>query len=197
MTSFPVRFDNVDQLLVKFSDADKFPARSGEADEFPGGGIMLLFLRPTRRLCYSSIASTVIASSFHAPAVSNNQEEEPALFKLKSERDPAKLFNLFQANATNHLVFENHFAFEDTVSRLARARRFDFIEKLLENQKTLPQGRHEGFVVRIIMLYGKAGVTNHALDTFYNMDLYGCKRTVKSFNAALKVLTLKPDLRTI
>ncbi|CAH8378905.1 unnamed protein product [Eruca vesicaria subsp. sativa] len=140
----------------------------------------------------SSIAATALTSTSHVPPESNHKD--PALVKLKSERDPEKLYNLFKSNATNHLVVENRFAFQDTVSRLAGANRFDYIEELLEHQKTLPQGKREGFIVRIIMLYGKAGMIKHALDSFYNMD---CKRTVKSFNAALKVLTLKPDLDTI
>ncbi|MBA0723783.1 hypothetical protein Golax_004338 [Gossypium laxum] len=123
--------------------------------------------------------------------------EESALSKLKSERDPDKLFNLFKANAHNKLVVENRFAFEDTVSRLAGAGRFDHIEHLLEHQKTLPQGRREGFIMRIIMLYGKAGMVKHAIDTFRDMHLYGCKRTVKSLNATLKVLSQTHDLRTI
>ncbi|ESQ27046.1 hypothetical protein EUTSA_v10018671mg [Eutrema salsugineum] len=160
----------------------------------------MLSLRPIRRFCHSS--SFIATGSAHIPTESNLSQglkplEEPALVKLKSERDPEKLFKLFKANATNQLVIENRFAFEDTVSRLAGARRFDFIEDLLEHQKTLRQGRREGFIVRIIMLYGKAGMTKHALDTFYDMDSYGCKRTVKSFNATLKVLTLKPDLHAI
>ncbi|CAH1439205.1 unnamed protein product [Lactuca virosa] len=92
--------------------------------------------------------------------------EEPALIKLKAERDPEKLFHLFKANANNRLVIENLVAFEDTVSRLAGAGRFDYIEQLLEHQKALPQGRREGFIMRIIMLYGKAGMVNHAIDTF-------------------------------
>lgn len=123
--------------------------------------------------------------------------EESALSKLKSERDPDKLFNLFKANAHNKLVVENRFAFEDTVSRLAGAGRFDHIEHLLEHQKTLPQGRREGFIMRIIMLYGKAGMVQHAIDTFRDMHLYGCKRTVKSLNATLKVLSQTRDLRAI
>ncbi|KAL3840962.1 hypothetical protein ACJIZ3_025553 [Penstemon smallii] len=123
--------------------------------------------------------------------------DEPALVKLKNERDPEKLFVLFKANAHNKVVIENRFAFEDTVSRLAGAGRFDYIENLLEQQKTLPQGRREGFILRIIMLYGSAGMTKHAIDTFSNMHLYGCKRTVKSFNAALKVLTQSRDLGAI
>ncbi|KAE8689920.1 Pentatricopeptide repeat-containing protein [Hibiscus syriacus] len=48
--------------------------------------------------------------------------------------------------------------------------------------------------MRIIMLYGKAGMVKHAINTFLDMHLYGCKRTVKSFNAALKVLIQTRDL---
>ncbi|XP_071725511.1 pentatricopeptide repeat-containing protein At1g80150, mitochondrial-like [Rutidosis leptorrhynchoides] len=120
--------------------------------------------------------------------------ELPALVKLKAERNPEKLFQLFKDNARNRLVVENTVAFEDTVSRLAGAKRFDYIKELLEDQKALPQGRREGFVMRIIMLYGKAGMFKHAVKTFKDMHLYGCKRTVKSFNAALKVLAKSGDL---
>uniref|UniRef100_A0A6N2MZS7 Pentacotripeptide-repeat region of PRORP domain-containing protein n=1 Tax=Salix viminalis TaxID=40686 RepID=A0A6N2MZS7_SALVM len=161
----------------------------------------MLSLRITRRLC--NFAAAVSLTHSHA-AESNriqnqNQKplEEPALVKLKAERDPDKLFNLFKANAENRLVVENRFAFEDTVSRLAGAHRFDYIDHLLEHQKTLPQGRREGFMVRIIMLYGKAGMVKHAIDTLYNMHLHGCKRTVKSVNAALKVLSGTRDLAAI
>lgn len=159
----------------------------------------MLSLRSFRRFCHT-VAS--IASTDTPAAVSNCIQnlkplEEPALVKLKNERDPERLFHLFKANAHNRIVIENRFAFEDTVSRLAGAGRFDYIEHLLEHQKTLPQGRREGFIVRIIMLYGKAGMTKHAIDTFYDMHLYGCQRTVKSFNAALKVLTSTRDLGAI
>ncbi|KAK2974388.1 hypothetical protein RJ640_021244 [Escallonia rubra] len=158
----------------------------------------------TAAIATAPIKSTDSATSSCSPpiVVSNNTRkpitvEEPALFKLKAERDPEKLFQLFKANAHNKIVIENRFAFEDTVSRLAGARRFDYIEELLEHQKTLRQGRREGFIVRIIMLYGKAGMINQAVDTYYNMHLYGCRRTVKSFNAALKVLTQTRDLAAI
>ncbi|XAR53211.1 hypothetical protein NMG60_11021671 [Bertholletia excelsa] len=142
-----------------------------------------------------NFASRVDATPFHKDK--GLELEEPALIRLKAERNPDKLFELFRANANNRLVIENRFAFEDTVSRLAGAGRFDYIENLLEHQKSLPQGRREGFIVRIIMLYGKAGMIKHAVDTFHNMHLYGCRRTVKSFNAALKVLTKTRDLAAI
>ncbi|RAL43234.1 hypothetical protein DM860_015124 [Cuscuta australis] len=123
--------------------------------------------------------------------------DEPALIKLKKERDPHKLFNLFRENAQNKLVIENRFAFIVAVSRLAGAGRFDYIQTLLEEQKALPQGRREGFMVRIIMLYGSVGMMKNAINTFYDMHLYGCQRTVKSLNAALKVLTLSRDSEAI
>lgn len=147
----------------------------------------------------SSSALTITAAAKLSTKTPTNTipVQEPALIKLKSERDPDKLFQLFKSNANNRLVIENRFAFQDTVSRLAGARRFDYIEELLEQQKALPQGRREGFVVRIIMLYGKAGMFKHAVKTFYDMQLYGCKPTVKSFNAALLVLTQTRDLTAI
>ncbi|PIA65641.1 hypothetical protein AQUCO_00100862v1 [Aquilegia coerulea] len=150
----------------------------------------MLYLRPIRRFCTAISSPNIFKSSI-------SMNESSALVKLKNERNPDKLFHLFKANAQNRLVVENRFAFEDTVSRLVGARRFDYIEQLLEQQKTLPQGRREGFIVRIIMLYGNAGMTKHAVETFYNMHLFGCSRTVKSFNAALKVLTQTRDLHVI
>ncbi|XP_042496757.1 pentatricopeptide repeat-containing protein At1g80150, mitochondrial [Macadamia integrifolia] len=155
----------------------------------------MLSLRPVRRFCVeiTAAAATTISTQISKPKTL----DEPALVKLKAERDPDKLFHLFKANAHNRLVIENRFAFEDTVSRLAGANRFDYIENLLEHQKTLAQGRREGFIVRIIMLYGKVGMMEHALQTFYTMHLFGCTRTVMSFNAALKVLAQTLDLGAI
>ncbi|KAL6539138.1 hypothetical protein OROGR_011787 [Orobanche gracilis] len=166
----------------------------------------MLTLRLIRRFCtipHHSFADTVAASSIKSPTevmktVKKTIEiNEPALIKLKNERNPDNLFNLFKANAENRVVVENRFAFEDTFSRLAGAGRLDYIENLLEHQKTLPQGRREGFVIRIITLYGRAGMVKHAVNTFCDMHLFGCKRTVKSFNAALKVLSQSRDLEAI
>ncbi|KAG8047677.1 hypothetical protein GUJ93_ZPchr0008g13422 [Zizania palustris] len=114
--------------------------------------------------------------------------EPPVLVKIKNERNPERLYELFKANAHNHLLVENRYAFEDTVARLSGARRNDLVEEILEQHKALPQGRREGFVVRIIVLYGKARMPDHALRTFRDMEAYGCPRTAKSLNATMKVL---------
>ncbi|RLM61901.1 pentatricopeptide repeat-containing protein [Panicum miliaceum] len=123
-----------------------------------------------------------------SPAAAAKEEQQPVLLRIKHELDPERLYELFRANAHNRLLVENRFAFEDTVARLAAARRNDLVEEILEQHKALPQGRREGFVVRIISLYGKAGMPNHALRTFQEMEMYGCLRTAKSLNAAMKVL---------
>ncbi|CAN4122063.1 unnamed protein product [Withania somnifera] len=163
----------------------------------------MLTLRLVRRFGTSSHLATAAkgaGNTSNKALVSKKKRvevQEPALFRLKKEKNPEKLFQLFKENAHNKIVIENRYVFEDTVSRLAGAGRFDYIENLLEHQKTLPQGRREGFVVRIIMLYGKAGMIQKAVKTFYDMHLYGCPRTVKSFNAALKVLTQSRDLEAI
>ncbi|KAK7261914.1 hypothetical protein RIF29_28238 [Crotalaria pallida] len=160
----------------------------------------MLSLRPSSRRFrpFSSAATaTTTAAAAATRSPSSKPLEPPALDKLKSERDPDKLYDLFKSNATNRLLVENRFAFQDTVSRLAGAKRFDHIESLLEHQKTLPQGRREGFMVRIITLYGNAGMPRHALQTFDDLHLYNCRRTVKSFNATLCVLSKTHDFRLI
>ncbi|KAL8128475.1 hypothetical protein V2J09_017630 [Rumex salicifolius] len=159
-----------------------------------------LSLRPiSRRFSISSTSAALIRRPPTTDAGGKRRPvlQDPALVSLKKERDPDRLFNIFKANALNRLVVENRYAFEDTVSRLAGAGRFDYIEQLLEHQKSLPQGRREGFMVRLITLYGRVGMNQQALDTFYGLHLFGCKRTVKSFNAALKVLVGARDLAAI
>ncbi|GAA0164316.1 hypothetical protein LIER_19982 [Lithospermum erythrorhizon] len=164
----------------------------------------MLTLQIVRRFCAASTftsAKNAVLCNGRNNVLKNSRNllnvDQPVLFKLKKERDPEKLFNLFKLNANNKVLVENRFAFEDTVGRLAGAGRFDYIECLLEQQKALPQGRREGFVIRIIMLYGKAGMMRHALNTFFDMHLYGCRRTVKSFNATLMILTKSRDINMI
>ncbi|GAB2224336.1 hypothetical protein Droror1_Dr00005091 [Drosera rotundifolia] len=161
------------------------------------------------RFSHVAVSASLLCSEGAISSVSDNisvveqkskppvELTEPALIRLKKERDPEKLFELFKANAQNRLVVENKYAFEDTVSRLAGAGKYHYIEELLEQQKSLTQGRREGFIIRVMMLYGMAGMTKQALGTFYDMHLYGCKRTVKSLNAALKVLAQTRDLAAI
>ncbi|KAF0896026.1 hypothetical protein E2562_018156 [Oryza meyeriana var. granulata] len=149
---------------------------------------------PTIASCRAAVARSKDRRRQPSPAAAAEKSagvepaEPPVLVRVKNERDPVRLYELFRANAHNRLLIENRFAFEDAVSRLAGARRNDLVEEILEEHKALPQGRREGFIVRIIGLYGKARMPEHALRTFREMGLYGCQRTAKSLNATMKVL---------
>lgn len=76
--------------------------------------------------------------------------------------------------------------YKETVHRLATAKKFDWIEEILEDQKKYKDISKEGFVVRLISLYGKSGMFDHAHKMFDEMPDLKCKRTVLSFNALLK-----------
>ncbi|KAK7293299.1 hypothetical protein RJT34_16162 [Clitoria ternatea] len=109
--------------------------------------------------------------------LSVSRSKPSVLNKLKAERDPDKLFHFFKANATNRHVILNRITFDDTVSCLAGACRFYYVDHLLEHQKTLPQAHYEDFVVHIVTLYGKAGMTKHVINIFNHI-----RRTVKFFS---------------
>lgn len=59
------------------------------------------------------------------------------------------------------------------------------IEDIIEAQKKYEDITDEGFAIRLIMLYGKAGMFTHARKLFDELPELNCERTVKSFNALL------------
>ncbi|KAL7244011.1 hypothetical protein ACSBR1_016271 [Camellia fascicularis] len=75
--------------------------------------------------------------------------------------------------------------YEITVLRLAAARKFSYIEDIIEHQKKYDIITKEGFTVRLIALYGRAGMFDHAHKLFDEMPQLKCERTVLSFNALL------------
>ncbi|GFZ03162.1 tetratricopeptide repeat (TPR)-like superfamily protein [Actinidia rufa] len=75
--------------------------------------------------------------------------------------------------------------YDSTVRRLASAKHFGWIEEILEDQKKYANMSKEGFNVRLITLYGKSGMFDHASKVFDEMPDYKCDRTVLSFNALL------------
>ncbi|KAM1423070.1 hypothetical protein ACFX2I_005135 [Malus domestica] len=77
---------------------------------------------------------------------------------------------------------------EDTVRRLASAKRFKWIEEILEDEKQYADFSNEGFAVRLVKLYGRMPVLDE-------MPEKNCERTVLSFNA-LWVLVLTPRILT-
>ncbi|KAL9236681.1 hypothetical protein vseg_011319 [Gypsophila vaccaria] len=75
--------------------------------------------------------------------------------------------------------------YDFAIARLADANRHHLIEDILEAHKHFTEITNEGFVVRIICLYGNAGMFDHARNLFDEMPQLKCDRTVVSFNALL------------
>ncbi|XP_031498760.1 pentatricopeptide repeat-containing protein At1g80150, mitochondrial [Nymphaea colorata] len=146
---------------------------------------VFLSLRTARTLCTTT--TTTVAGTGTA-AASSLQKQQHILERVKQERDPEKLYLLFKANTHNRVLLENRFAYQDAVSRLAGARRFDLVERLLEDQATLPHcRRRQAFLARLILLYGHAGMPDHALRAFRRLP---SPPPTKSFNATLTALAL-------
>ncbi|KAI3795773.1 hypothetical protein L1987_38432 [Smallanthus sonchifolius] len=76
--------------------------------------------------------------------------------------------------------------YEDVVNHLAHARQHYYIEQILEHQKRYKTDMtNEPFVVRLISLYGKSRMYDHARKVFDEMPELNCPRTVLSANALL------------
>ncbi|KAF6152627.1 hypothetical protein GIB67_013074 [Kingdonia uniflora] len=75
--------------------------------------------------------------------------------------------------------------YELTIRRLASTKQFSAIEEILEEQKKYNDILKEGFAIRIISVYGKAGMVDHAFKMLEQLPELKCDRTIKSVNALL------------
>ncbi|KAK3433305.1 hypothetical protein EUGRSUZ_D00876 [Eucalyptus grandis] len=75
--------------------------------------------------------------------------------------------------------------YEKTVQRLAKHRQFALIQELLEDQKQYVGGSSEKFAARLISLYGKAGMFEHAQKLFDEMPSLKTDRSLLHLNALL------------
>lgn len=104
---------------------------------------------------------------------------------LDGERNLKRLVKKFKESSELYRFRTKTPIYEETVRRLANAKRFRAIEEILEEQKKYPDFSDEGFAVRLVSLYGKAGMFDNAQKTFDEMPERNCARTVLSFNALL------------
>ncbi|CAN4116647.1 unnamed protein product [Withania somnifera] len=76
--------------------------------------------------------------------------------------------------------------YESTVHKLAAAKRFKWVEEILEHQKNYkPDICTESFAVRLVNLYGKCGLFENAYKVFDEMPERNCTRGLKSVNTLL------------
>ncbi|KAF3451621.1 hypothetical protein FNV43_RR07716 [Rhamnella rubrinervis] len=96
-----------------------------------------------------------------------------------------KLVDKFKKSSELISFRNNQGIYHFTVRRLAAAKKFSMIEEILEAQKKYKDITNEGFSIRLIGLYGKSGMLEHAHKLFDELPELNCERTVRSFNALL------------
>ncbi|CAK9320968.1 unnamed protein product [Citrullus colocynthis] len=102
-----------------------------------------------------------------------------------AERRLQNLVKNFIKRSESALFRRRKGTYDSTVRRLATHKKFSMIEEIIEAQKKYKDIKDEGFAIRLIMLYGKAGMFSHARKLFDELPELNCERTVKSFNALL------------
>ncbi|KAJ4961456.1 hypothetical protein NE237_021366 [Protea cynaroides] len=130
----------------------------------------LACIRHGRRFCTSSSAISISA----------------AKARLRTEHDPDKALAIYSSVSDHYRSpVSSRYAQDLTVKRLAKSRRYSDIEALIESHKKDPKITQEPFLATLIRSYGLAGMADHALRTFEQMDELGTRRSAISFNALL------------
>ncbi|GKD86046.1 pentatricopeptide repeat-containing protein, partial [Tanacetum coccineum] len=101
---------------------------------------------------------------------------------LYKEKNLKRVVEKFKKLSESHLFRKQSNVYTNTVRRLASAKKLKYIEEILEDQKQYDDISKEGFNVRLISLYGKSGMFDHAFKVFDEMS---DKKSVKAFNAVL------------
>ncbi|KAI3722784.1 hypothetical protein L2E82_33870 [Cichorium intybus] len=108
--------------------------------------------------------------------------------KLRTEHDTDKALDIYSTVKANHSTSSPgsaHHAQQITVRRLAKSHRFSDIEALIESHKSDPRITDEHFLSSLIRSYGIAGMFEHALNTYNQMEALKTPRSALSFNALL------------
>ncbi|XP_021911974.1 pentatricopeptide repeat-containing protein At4g36680, mitochondrial [Carica papaya] len=139
-----------------------------------------LRLRHLRHLSSTATATTAATSTTSSFSISK------AKSILRAEHDPDKALEIYSSVSKHYSSpLSSRYAQELTVRRLAKSRRFADIESLIESHKNDPKITQEPFLSTLIRSYGLAGMFDHALKTFRQMDQLGTPRSAISFNALL------------
>lgn len=159
----------------------------------------------------SRILRRAFSTSVESSSTPNIQSISRDLYK---ERSLARLVKKFKESSELERFRTKTGIYKDTVHRLASAKCLNWVEEILEHQKKYKDISKEGFSVRLISLYGKSGMFEHAKKVFDEMRDRNCEQTVLSLNALLgacvnskrfdlvsglfedlpKKLSIKPDL---
>ncbi|KAL0318910.1 UNVERIFIED_CONTAM: Pentatricopeptide repeat-containing protein, mitochondrial [Sesamum angustifolium] len=101
------------------------------------------------------------------------------------EKRIQNLANQFKKKSNFRPFRGQRLVYKTTVRRLAKGGHFSYIHEILDHQKVYPDIKDEHFTARLICLYGKAKMLDHALQLFDEMPELNCPRTVLSLNALM------------
>ncbi|XP_010462452.1 PREDICTED: pentatricopeptide repeat-containing protein At1g55890, mitochondrial [Camelina sativa] len=143
---------------------------------------------------FSSAATVASETTAVSAAISPPQKSLASI--VNGERNPKQIVEKFKKACESDRFRNNIAVYDRTVRRLVAAKRLNYVEEILEEQKKYRDMSKEGFAARIISLYGKAGLFEKAQKVFDEMPDGNCKRSVLSFNALLSAygLSKKFDL---
>ncbi|XP_020591825.1 pentatricopeptide repeat-containing protein At1g55890, mitochondrial-like [Phalaenopsis equestris] len=125
------------------------------------------------------------------PSSSSPQKPLRSIIKaLFREKDLNQLISNFKRCSADRNFRSKPEVYEIIIRRLATAGRLDAVDDIIEQHKCYQEEMsHEGFAVRLISLYGLAGMPERAAALFQELPALGCPRTVFSFNAVLTAYT--------
>ncbi|EEF43971.1 pentatricopeptide repeat-containing protein, putative [Ricinus communis] len=121
---------------------------------------------------------------FNTPKTTSTATIPPSTVNTK-ERKLQKLVQRYKRSSESPEFRARHRFYSTIVRRLSFAKQFSMVEDFLEHQKNFADITNEQFTIRLISLYGKAGMLDHAHRLFDEMPDLKCTRTVRSFNALL------------
>lgn len=105
--------------------------------------------------------------------------------EIYKERNLEQLVEKFKIASVDEEFRTKPSVYKEAVRRLAGARKFNYVEDILEDQKQYKDISKEGFNAHLISLYGSAGMFDNARKVFDEMLERKCAQTVLSFNALL------------
>ncbi|XP_076884134.1 uncharacterized protein LOC143533164 [Bidens hawaiensis] len=129
---------------------------------------------------------TTISRIFRLFSTSTTKSPVKSFYNdLYQERNLRTVVDNFKKLSESQLFRKQANVYDNTVRRLTAAKKHKWVEEILEDQKQYDDVSKEGFAVRLITLYGKSGMFDHAHKVFDEMPERNCKQTVKAFNALL------------
>ncbi|KAK8956043.1 hypothetical protein KSP40_PGU020949 [Platanthera guangdongensis] len=137
---------------------------------------------PRRRLSDFAALAPHPPSGSDVPSSPSSKPISQLISILRAESNPEKIIDLFQSSTHLPRFYSHRPLHQIFVKKLHLLRRPDLVERLLEYQKSDPAApKSEGFFIRIMSLYTKASMPDHAFRTFEQIPV----RTEKSLCALL------------